>query len=75
VGTPHFIAGIGDAEGFQTFISSDAIHNDIHVTLKKVSLADLQSVLPPIPYPWTQGFNTVVIFIIFQLFPHLMDIR
>jgi hypothetical protein len=61
VGTPQYFNG-ADADGSQNvwvFISPTAVYDDLYITIKKASLADLETPGAVIPFPWSQGFNTV----------------
>lgn len=57
VGTVSFIQGESTAHDAETFIGSNAIHDDINVSIQKRTLGELESNSPPIPFPWSQGLN------------------
>jgi hypothetical protein len=56
VGTVSFIQGAGNGKAF---ISNNAVHDDVNVSIQKAQISDLENTSSPIPFPWVQGFNTV----------------
>jgi hypothetical protein len=60
-GISQFITGdnADNSENVSAFIGSNATHDDLYITIKKDSLADLENPGNVIPFPWMQGYNTV----------------
>lgn len=57
IGTSSFLSGGSGKSTAQTFINTDAIHDDVFVTITKIQPSDLVLPLTMIPFPWSQGLN------------------
>src|SRR5947207_8444598 len=60
IGVPTFLSDSIQAPGALVFLANDTLRDDVNVSFHIHNLLELLTLQKkPVPFPWSQGFNTV----------------